>query len=98
MLQTLAGFNRPRHRELTAPYADIFFAEISHYWDTHNFDVAQKYVASAFPTFQVSQETLAKAEKWLAGPGVTAPNGLRRAVAEQRDGLVRSLKAQAKDA
>jgi aminopeptidase N len=98
MLQTLAGFNRPRHRELTAPYADIFFTEISQYWDTHNFDVAQKYVASAFPTFQVSQETLAKAEKWLAGPGVTAPNGLRRAVAEQRDGLVRSLKAQAKDA
>jgi aminopeptidase N len=98
MLQTLAGFNRPRHRDLTAPYADIFFAEISEYWDTHNFDIAQKYVVAAFPTFQVSQETLAKAEKWLAGPGVSAPNGLRRAVAEQRDGLIRSLKAQAKDA
>ena len=98
MLQTLGGFNRPSHRDLTAQYADIFFESIAEYWDTHNFDVAQKYVVVAFPTFQVSQETLAKAEKWLAGPGVTAPNGLRRAVAEQRDGLVRSLKAQAKDA
>ena len=98
MLQTLAGFNRPSHRDLTAPYADTFFAEIAEYWDTHNFDIAQKYVAASFPTFQVSQETLAKAEQWLAGPGASAPSGLRRAISEQRDAMTRALKAQAKDA
>jgi len=40
---------------------------------------------------------LKKVEGWLAGTGKDAPNGLRRIVSEQRDALVRALKAQARD-
>jgi hypothetical protein len=38
-----------------------------------------------------------KVEGWLTGAGQDAPNALRRIVSEQRDALVRALKAQAKD-
>jgi aminopeptidase N len=97
-LQTLSGFNRPSQRHLTAPYVDIFFDGIAEYWESHNFDIAQKYIALAFPNMQVSPATLAKVEAWLASPAAKAHNGLHRSVAEQRDALARALKAQAKDA
>ena len=50
----------------------------------------------AYPTYQVSEDTVAATDAWLAGDGHPAP--LRRLVAEGRDGVVRALKARAKDA
>jgi aminopeptidase N len=51
-----------------------------------------------FPAFVVTDETLAKAQKWLDVTGKDAPNALRRVITEGRDALARSLRAQKKDA
>ena len=96
-LQTLMGFNRASQRELTAAYVDKYFDLILGYWTSHTYEYAYNVTAMGFPTYQVSDATLKKTEGWLAGAGKEAPVGLRRAVAEQRDALVRALKAQARD-
>jgi aminopeptidase N len=49
----------------------------------------------AYPSYQVSEETVALTDAWLARDG--HPQSLRRLVAEGRDGVVRALKARAKD-
>jgi aminopeptidase N len=96
-LQTLMGFNRASQRDFTAAYVDKYFDLILGYWTSHTYEYAYNVTAMGFPTYQVSDSTLKKTEGWLAGAGKDAPVGLRRAVSEQRDALVRALKAQAKD-
>jgi aminopeptidase N len=49
----------------------------------------------AYPAFQISEETIALTDGWLGRDG--QPASLRRLVAEGRDGVVRALKARAKD-
>jgi aminopeptidase N len=92
----LQGFQDPRHVELTAPYVERYFAVLDEYWATHDIDPAQDFVDLGFPAYQVSEETVARAEAWLAD-GEHTP-ALRRLVAEGRDGLVRCLHARARDA
>ena len=46
----------------------------------------------AYPAYQVSEETVAPTDAWLADDG--HPASLRRLVAEGRDGVVRALKAR----
>ena len=50
----------------------------------------------AYPAYQVSEETVALTDAWLAAEGHSP--SLRRLVAEGRDGVLRALKARAKDA
>ena len=45
----------------------------------------------AYPAYQISEETVALTDAWLAGDG--QPASLRRLVAEGRDGVVRALTA-----
>lgn len=97
-IQTLQGFQRASQRELTASYADKYFDLIIQYWSSHTYEFASNIALLGFPTYQVSEETLAKVEGWLGGAGKDAPHGLRRIVSEQRDAMARALKAQAKDA
>jgi aminopeptidase N len=96
-LQTLMGFNRAGQRELTAAYVDKYFDLILDYWTSHTYEFASNIALLAFPSYQVSDQTMKKVEGWLTGAGKDAPNALRRIVSEQRDALVRALKAQAKD-
>jgi aminopeptidase N len=96
-LQTLMGFNRAGQRELTATYVDKYFDLILNYWTSHTYEFASNIALLAFPSYQVSDQTMKKVEEWLADAGKDAPNALRRIVSEQRDALVRALKAQAKD-
>ena len=97
-IQTIAGFQRPSQRELTAPYADKYFAMINDYWNSHSYELASNVAALLYPTYQVSQATLVATQSWLAGTGINANHGLRRIISEQRDALVRALNAQRKDA
>ena len=97
-IQTIAGFQRPSQRELTAPYADKYFAMINDYWNSHSYELASNVAALLYPTYQVSQATLVATQSWLAGAGINANHGLRRIISEHRDALVRALNAQRKDA
>ncbi|GAA1817845.1 aminopeptidase N [Planosporangium flavigriseum] len=94
----LQGFQHAAQTELTAPYAAEYFRVANDVWAALDSEPAQDFVALAYPAYQVSEETVARTDAWLAGEGAGSPAPLRRLVAEGRDGVARALKARAKDA
>jgi aminopeptidase N len=92
----LQGFQHPAQVELTAPYAAEYFRVVDEIWAALDSEPAQDFVALAYPAYQVSEETVALTDAWLARAGSPAP--LRRLIAEGRDSILRALKARAKDA
>ncbi|GAA2570421.1 aminopeptidase N [Winogradskya consettensis] len=92
----LQGFQSSTQVELTAPYAAKFFEVVDEVWNRSDSEPAQEFVMLAYPAYQISEETVALTDTWLAAEG--HPASLRRLVAEGRDGVLRALKARAKDA
>ncbi|PRY20005.1 aminopeptidase N [Pseudosporangium ferrugineum] len=92
----LQGFQSSTQVALTAPYASKYFEVVDEVWARSDSEPAQEFVMSAYPAYQVSEETVALTDAWLAAEGHSP--SLRRLVAEGRDGVVRALKARAKDA
>ncbi|MGW2743877.1 aminopeptidase N [Streptomyces sp. NPDC001450] len=93
---TIAGFDQPSQRELTAPYAEKYFAAIERVWQERSIQIGMDVVRGLFPGFQDRQETLDATDAWLTAHADAAP-ALRRLVLEARDDLARSLRAQACD-
>ncbi len=91
----LQGFQHPAQVELTRPYTPRFFEAAADVWANRDGDVAQDFVTLAYPIFDVREETVAATDAWLADESRPAP--LRRLVAEGRDGVVRALRARARD-
>jgi aminopeptidase N len=91
----LQGFQTSTQAALTAPYAPKFFDVVDAVWARSDSEPAQEFVMMAYPAYQVSDETVARTDAWLAADGHNA--SLRRLVAEGRDGVVRALKARARD-
>ncbi|MEU6660752.1 aminopeptidase N [Streptomyces sp. NPDC046821] len=94
---TIAGFQQPSQRELTAPYAEKYFAAIERVWQERSIQIGMDVVRGLFPSLQDSQETLDATDAWLESHEGSAP-ALRRLVLEARDDLARALRAQACDA
>ncbi|GAA0729276.1 aminopeptidase N [Dactylosporangium roseum] len=92
----LQGFQHSTQTALTAPYAAAYFEALMTVWENRDSEPAAEFVELGYPAFQVGEETVARTEAWLAEPGRPAP--LRRLVGEGRDGIVRALKARARDA
>ncbi|HLL66628.1 MAG TPA: aminopeptidase N [Micromonosporaceae bacterium] len=92
----LQGFQHPAQTSLTAPYLPEYFAAVGDVWASRDSEPAQEFVEMAYPTYQVSQETVDRTDAWLADEGQPGP--LRRLLAEGRDGVLRALRARAKDA
>ncbi|WP_320773028.1 aminopeptidase N [Streptomyces sp. CRN 30] len=93
---TIAGFQQPTQRELTAPYAEKYFAAIERVWADRSIQIGMDVVRGLFPAFQDSPGTLAATDAWLAAHEGAAP-ALRRLVLEARDDLARALRGQACD-
>ncbi|MGW3631291.1 aminopeptidase N [Streptomyces sp. NPDC005122] len=92
----IGGFVQTDQRELLASYTDRFFAVVKDIWDARSHEIAQQIAIGLYPSIQVSEETLAKTDAWLAS---AEPNAaLRRLISESRAGIERALKAQAADA
>ncbi|MFE9921139.1 aminopeptidase N [Streptomyces sp. NPDC005774] len=92
----IAGFVQTDQRELLAPYTDRYFEALADVWASRSHEMAQQIVVGLYPAIQVSEETLAKTDAWLAS---AEPNAaLRRLVSESRSGVERALRAQAADA
>jgi aminopeptidase N len=91
----LQGFQHSAQTELTAPYVSAYFAALDTVWEHRDSEPAQEFVEMAYPSYQVSDDTVAATDAWLAEPDRPAP--LRRLVAEGKDGVVRALRARAKD-
>jgi aminopeptidase N len=96
-LATITGFQRPLQRDLIAPYVSRYFDVVLDRWESLSYEIALNIARWLFPNFVTTQETLTAAEAWLAA-NASAPAGLLRIVAEQRDALARALRAQEADA
>ncbi|QIY95949.1 aminopeptidase N [Streptomyces sp. S1D4-11] len=92
----IGGFVQTDQRELLAPYTDKYFSVVKDIWDARSHEIAQQIVVGLYPSIQVSEETLAKTDAWLASAEPTP--ALRRLISESRSGVERALKAQAADA
>ncbi|WP_228975093.1 aminopeptidase N [Streptomyces sp. DH12] len=91
----IGGFVQTDQRELLAPYRERFFAVVKDVWESRSHEMAQQIAVGLYPSLQVSEETLAATEAWLAETQPSA--ALRRLVSESRAGVERALKAQAAD-
>ncbi|MFE3585696.1 aminopeptidase N [Streptomyces vinaceus] len=92
----IGGFVQTDQRELLAPYTEKFFAVVKDIWDNRSHEIAQQIAVGLYPSLQVSPQTLAATDAWLAS---AEPNAaLRRLVSESRSGVERALKAQSADA
>ncbi|MFI5974905.1 aminopeptidase N [Streptomyces sp. NPDC051452] len=94
---TILGFRQPSQRELTAPYAQLYFAAIERVWRERSIQIGMDVVRGLFPSYQDRPETLEATDVWLAAHQDAAP-ALRRLVLEARDDLARALAAQECDA
>ncbi|MEU9476579.1 aminopeptidase N [Streptomyces sp. NPDC048191] len=94
---TIAGFDQPSQRELTAPYAEKYFAAIERVWRERSIQIGMDVVRGLFPALQDRPETLRATDAWLQAHRDAAP-ALRRLVLEARDDLARALRAQECDA
>jgi aminopeptidase N len=90
------GFQHPAQVELTAPFMRRFFEEVANVWKIRDSEPGQEFVSVAYPAYQVSPETVAAAESWLAEDGHPAP--LRRLIAEGNDRVKRAIRARKLDA
>ncbi|MHC9293987.1 aminopeptidase N [Mycobacterium sp. LTG2003] len=91
----VGGFVQPGQEELLAPYRDRYFGAISGVWERRSSEVAQTVVVGLYPSWDISQDGLDAADRFLSDPEV--PPALRRLVLEGRAGVERSLRARAFD-
>ncbi|BCL30630.1 aminopeptidase N [Streptomyces aurantiacus] len=92
----IGGFVQTGQRELLAAYTDKYFAAVKGAWDSRSHEMAQQIAVGLYPAVQVSPETLAKTDEWLASAEPSP--ALRRLISESRSGVERALRAQAADA
>ncbi|HEX6888953.1 MAG TPA: aminopeptidase N [Candidatus Nanopelagicales bacterium] len=96
MEATMSGFGIPEQRELYRPMRERYFAVIGDVWRGRSVEMAARLATSLYPHLQLEQETITLSEAFLADPDL--PPGLRRIVTENRDGVERALRCQARDA
>jgi aminopeptidase N len=92
----ISGFQQPEHRELLLPYRDRYFEVVAAAWERRTSEMAQQIAIGLFPVQLVSQDTVDVTDRYLRTAAPTP--ALRRLVEESRDGIARSLRAQAYDA
>lgn len=85
------GFVQPGQAGLLQPYTDRYFESIAGIWERRSSEVAQTVVIGLYPSWDVSEAAIARADKFLDG---NVPSALRRLVVEGRAGIERSLRAR----
>jgi aminopeptidase N len=91
----LSGFFADDQDELVEQYGSRYFEVVGDVWRDWKPDMAQWFVARAYPHDTVSEATLGAADDYLARTG--PPPGLRRLLMENRDGTARALRCQQRD-
>ncbi|CAB4897891.1 MAG: aminopeptidase N [Actinobacteria bacterium] len=95
---TLGGFIQPEQRDLLISFREKYFAEISRMWRDRTHEIAQELTVGLYPFLLADTETLRLTDALLASDEAAdlGPAG-RRLVSEGRDGVERSIRAQARD-
>jgi aminopeptidase N len=90
----VGGIVRMGQEELLAPFTEKYFAAIPGVWERRSSEVAQTVVIGLYPAWDISDEGLAAADRFLEGD---VPPALRRLVLEGRAGVERALRARKHD-
>ncbi|MGW1148806.1 aminopeptidase N, partial [Streptomyces sp. NPDC002454] len=78
----IGGFVQTDQRELLEPYTAKYFDAIAGVWESRSHEMAQQVVVGLYPALQVSAETVAATDAWVAS---AAPGpALARLVSEAR--------------
>ncbi|NEW28896.1 aminopeptidase N [Nocardia cyriacigeorgica] len=89
------GFAPAGQGELLSDFVERYFAEIPDVWERRSSEVAQTVVIGLYPSWEISEAAVARADKFLAE---NRPPALARLVSEGKAGIERSLRARAFDA
>jgi aminopeptidase N len=90
------GFNRIDQEHVLRPYAERYFAALDDVWKHRSLDWAIEFATATFPHAAASQELVERVDTVLGRRDLAGP--LRRVLLEERDTLVRTLRARARDA
>ncbi len=95
---TLGGFIQPEQRDILTTFREKYFAEIPRIWRDRTHEIAQELTVGLYPFLLADAETLRLTDALLASDEAAdlGPAG-RRLVSEGRDGVERSIRAQARD-
>jgi aminopeptidase N len=91
----IAGFVERDQAELLQPFTSRYFEAIAGVWERRSSEVAQTVVIGLYPAWDISEDAIAAADRFLAGD---MPPPLRRLVIEGKAGVERSLRARKFDA
>jgi aminopeptidase N len=91
----IGGFVAPGQAELLTPFTSRYFEAIEGVWERRSSEVAQTVVIGLYPAWDISEEAIAAADRFL---GEDLPSALRRLVIEGKAGVERALKARRFDA
>jgi aminopeptidase N len=95
MNATIGGFVQPDQVDLLRPYRAAYFEVLPRVWRDRTMEMAQDITMSLYPAYLVDKETLVQTDAFLAAPDLASP--LRRLLGEGRDGVVRAMRARARD-
>ena len=93
----IAGFNTTHDSELIAGYAQQYFDLLVTTWESFSHEMAKQIVLGFYPGSNVSEQTLAQTDGFLASLGQKHP-AMRRLLVESKADVVRALAARAADA
>jgi aminopeptidase N len=94
---TALGFGRARDAALLRPFVQRYHDALEGVSESRTHAIAEVIVRGFYPMQLADQELLDATEAWLSAHE-EAPAALRRMVSENRDGVARALRAQARDA
>jgi aminopeptidase N len=87
----IGGFVAPGQAELLTPFTSRYFEAIAGVWARRSSEVAQTVVIGLYPSWDISEEGVAAADRFLGGE---LPPALRRLVIEGKAGVERALSAR----
>ncbi len=90
------GWSNVHDPQLLAPFVEPYHRQIRSLWEQRTHAIAESIAVGAYPAVLASPELFAATEAWLAKE-TDAPDGARRIVAENRDAVLRAVRAQARD-
>ncbi|MCU1601326.1 MAG: Aminopeptidase, partial [Frankiales bacterium] len=91
----IAGFVNAEQTALLESYVEPYFEAAGEIWETRTTEMAQNIIVGLYPSLLVSPAVVSRTDAYLAAGDV--PPALARLLLEGRDGVVRSLRARARD-
>ncbi|MDT7572802.1 MAG: aminopeptidase [Actinomycetota bacterium] len=92
----IGGFWNAEQTQLCEDYVEKYFEVIGDVWRTRTSEMAQQIVIGLYPTLLVSPKVVERTDVYLQDADV--PPSLSRLLLESRDGVLRALRARARDA